>query len=222
MQHIRLVIADGRTLFRQGLVALLSAESGFIIVAEASDEDALRHACSRLLPDVVVLDAGLPCGRGRDALTITTGLRAISPGTAIIILSEAGSSMAQGQPMSEKAAQGAADAECKRALGLGASACLRPTVDAGELIRSIRSAVRSSEGHHFVQTHVVHDSHVPTEREAEILALIAQGLCNKEIAQRLNIHTQTVKNHVSHLLEKLDLADRLQLAVYALEHATKD
>src|SRR5205823_4997519 len=100
--------------------------------------------------------------------------------------------------------------------------------------RTLRAVVSSLTGNHSCRS-VASDgreegvapeqsalplSHKPvvTERERAVIGLIAQGLCNKEIAQRLNISTQTVKNHVSRLLEKLDCADRTQLAVYALEH----
>ena len=220
MRKIRLVIAEGRTLFRQALAALLCAEPDFEIVGEAATDDEIRRLCSRLQPDSVLLDAGLPCALGYDALALLTGLRAVSPETAVVVLGEAGSGAVPGLPLSERAARTAAEAERKRAQNLGAFACLRPTVDGNELIRTLRAAVACSGN---AAEHAPHETvpHHLTEREAEILALIAQGLCNKEIAQRLNIHTQTVKNHVSHLLEKLALADRLQLAVYALEQPPK-
>src|SRR5579871_6753110 len=211
MEKLRLVIAEGRTLFRQALAALLGAEPDVEIVGEASEADEVRRVCSRLQPDIVLLEAGLPCNLGYDALALLTGLRAVSPCSAIVVIGKAGSGVVLGEPLSAKAAEGAAEAERKRALHLGAAACLHPTVDRQELLRTLRHIVVSHEDPPPAEILREPNGRSLTERESEILALIAQGLCNKEIAQRLNIHTQTVKNHVSHLLEKTALADRLQL-----------
>src|SRR5437588_686435 len=120
-------------------------------------------------------------------------------------------------------------AERAHVLGQGATAYLPARADAGELLRLL-AAVAETHGCRDDDARAQADAGAParqgaaggssriTEREQTIIVMIAQGRCNKEVAHRLGISTQTVKNHVSRLLEKLALADRTQLAVYAIEH----
>jgi two-component system nitrate/nitrite response regulator NarL len=233
MSRIRLVVAEGRTLFRQGLVALLSTEADFVVVGEAANAEEAHRTCLHVLPDLILLDATLPGGDCAERLDIVTRLRACCPLAAIVVLGEA-------EPLEAEDSAGAMTAQIERhrAHYLGAAAYLHAGLDHGELVRALRTVAAArpgtdvnsdstiAEGLHQPRSAGTEYSSEPgsissksslTERESAILVLIAQGLCNKEIAYRLGISTQTVKNHVSHLLEKLALADRTQLAVYTLE-----
>jgi DNA-binding NarL/FixJ family response regulator len=229
MQRIRLVIAEARTLFRQGLAALLAAEPDFDIVGEAGDTDEVRRVCSRVHPDLILLDAALPDPATPDGLAIISGLRVLCPQAAIVVLGEAGSGGSSGLVLPESETDTAAQAERRRALQLGAAACLQPSIDHEELIRALRTALTAQHCQDSAEEEVADAESAEaghrrregrqsiTVREKAVIGLVAQGLCNKEIAHRLGIRTQTVKNHVSHLLEKLALADRTQLALYALQ-----
>lgn len=233
MPKIRLVIAEGRTLFRQGLAALLHTEADFVVVGEAADAEEARRVCTHARPDLILLSAGLPDAREEGTPAVLPRLRVCCPEAALVVLGKMENLEAQG----DAAQCAAAQAERRRALGSGADAYLHIGLDREELLRTLRAIVaahlcpdneahasRTAEATASSFSHAdesgLHEG-VPksaiTERERSILTLIAQGLCNKEIAHRLGISTQTVKNHVSHLLEKLALADRTQLAVYALE-----
>jgi DNA-binding NarL/FixJ family response regulator len=219
MEQITVMVAAERTLFRQGLVALIGANDCFRVVAEAADADEARRANEREHPEIIILDSELP--QAERACDLVPCLLAGSPKTAVVVLGEADRLAG-----SEAEADSALRAERALALQQGAAAYLPARADGGELQRLLamvaatlqcadtdaetdpteNAAVRpvSGAGRHKI-----------TERERAIIAMIAQGLCNKEVAHRLGISTQTVKNHVSRLLEKLSLADRTQLAVYA-------
>jgi DNA-binding NarL/FixJ family response regulator len=233
MPKIRLVIAEGRTLFRQGLAALLHAEADFVVVGEAANAEEAGRVCTHTRPDLILLSAGLPDTREEGTPALLPRLRVCCPDAAIVVLGK----MENLEAQDDAAHCAAAQAERRRALGSGADAYLHVGLDREELLRTLRAIIaarlcldnearddgaaeagtspasRTDESglHEGVPKNAI------TERERSILTLIAQGLCNKEIAHRLGISTQTVKNHVSHLLEKLALADRTQLAVYALE-----
>jgi len=222
MQKIHLVIAEGRTLFRQGLAALLCAEPDLVVVGEAGNNAEARQVCARLMPDVILLDASLPNTEGGDCLEAIPPLRVCCPESVILVIGEAGVIANASENEAERAAQ----TERRRALQMGAAACVRVVADHGELVRIIRelAARRALAIKDLPEPEGTPDStetglrHPLSERERMILALLTQGLCNKEIAHRLGIRPQTVKNHISHLFDKLDLADRVQLAVYALKN----
>ena len=223
MEIATVLIAAERTLFRQGLVALIASWPGFAPVGEAADAYEARRISDREQPDLVVLDSELQ--RAEGACDLVACLRAGNPSTAIVVIGEA--DLAAG---SEAEAESALRAERARVLSQGAIAYLPARADSRELLRLLTAvaatrACKEGDGAGSVDGHAkpTPGPHASvrrriTERERSIIAMIAQGLCNKEVAHRLGIGTQTVKNHVSHLLEKLALADRTQLAVYAVEH----
>ena len=213
---IRLLVVDDHSLFRRGLVALLSNDARFAVVGEAGDAGAAQRLAAALTPDLILLDNHLPGVNGIDALP---ALAAAAPASRILMLT-----------VSEDADDLAA------ALRAGACGYLLKTVDSDVLAQSI---VRAVAGESVVSPEMtgklvtafraatsspLERAAAPPEpldtlspREQEILAHIARGASNKEIARALDIAETTVKIHVQHILRKLNLASRLQAAVYATE-----
>jgi DNA-binding NarL/FixJ family response regulator len=199
MEKIRLVIAEERTLYRQGVAALLRECADFEVVGEAANAEEVRLVCTRTQPDIVLMSRRLAFSYELPGLPDM--LRVCCPDAALIILEDS-------------AVKPGTEPEARQARHANGALLLRADIDCHELVRAVRTVVLPSS----LVRPPASPPHSITEREKEVIVLIAQGLCNKEIAHRLSISTQTVKNHVSHLLEKLAFADRTQLAVYALEH----
>ncbi|RQP22667.1 response regulator [Piscinibacter terrae] len=213
---LRLLVVDDHTLFRRGLVALLSQHPQVQVVAEAGDAgEAQRHAVQHQ-PDVILLDNHLPGVRGVDAVP---GLREASPSSRILMLT-----------VSEDADDLAA------ALRGGAQGYVLKTIDSDALLAAIE---RCAGGECVVSPELTPKlvqalrSTGPADearadplatlspREREITAQIARGSSNKEIARVLDIAETTVKIHVQHILRKLGLSSRVQAAVFASEHGLR-
>jgi len=207
---VRLLVVDDHTLFRRGLMALLSQHAGVRVVAEAADAgEALRHAAEQQ-PDVILLDNHLPGARGVDALP---DLREAAPGAHVLMLT-----------VSED------EADLAAALKNGAHGYVLKTIDGDALVDAI---VRCARGESVVSPELTGKlvtalrnagSAAPapadpldllSPRERETLRCIARGASNKEIARTLAIAETTVKIHVQHILRKLALSSRVQAAVYA-------
>jgi two-component system nitrate/nitrite response regulator NarL len=211
---IRLLVVDDHSLFRRGLVALLSQNAGLQVVGEAGDAgEALRHA-ARLQPDVILLDNHLPGVRGVDAVP---GLREAAPGAAVLMLT-----------VSED------EADLAAALKGGAQGFVLKTIDSDDLLRAIEACARGDSvispaltGKLFTAFRGAPSAAADgaaqdglqclSPRERETLQHIARGASNKEIARSLDIAETTVKIHVQHILRKLQLSSRVQAAVYASE-----
>jgi two-component system nitrate/nitrite response regulator NarL len=212
---VRVLVVDDHALFRRGLIALLGGDARFVVVGEAGDAGEAQRRAAELRPDVILLDNHLPGVRGVDALG---GLREVAPQARVLMLT-----------VSEDQQDLAA------ALRGGARGYLLKTVD-GEVLanaieRSMRgestispemtgklvSAFQSLQGQPVAALPEPDPDpiHSLSPREQEILAHIARGASNKEIARALDIAETTVKIHVQHILRKLNLASRVQAAVYA-------
>ena len=189
MQHTRVVVGAGRTLFRQGLAALIAAETGFVVVGEAADADALRRLAEREQPDLILVDSDLPCPEG--GCDFIACVRATCGQAQIVVLGEADRAV-----HSEAEAESALRAEREHALLQGASAYLPARADAQELLRLLTalSPIEAGGGQDTVNLtppvprasgSAGPATHQITERERAIIAMIAQGLCNKEVAYRL-------------------------------------
>lgn len=209
---IRIMLVDDHTLFRRGLKALLSGEPSFTVVGEAGDAGEALRSVAELRPDVVLLDNHMPGVNGVDAIG---AIREAAPAARVIVLT-----------VSED------EEDLTRALTAGAAGYLLKTVESEVLADSIRRALA---GEAVVSPELTHklvralraasspagSSAQPADtlspREREILRAIAAGASNKEIARLLGIAETTVKVHVQHILRKLNLASRVQAAVYAVE-----
>ena len=206
---IRVLVVDDHDLFRTGLRALLE-EEGFEVADAVSGVAAVRRVAS-LAPDVVVMDMNMP---GMDGVEATRHVTEAAPHTSVLMLTiatddvrviealRAGASgyMLKDAPLEEIAAG-------IRAAAAGQSA-ISPRV-AGAVVRSVRAS--SPEPQRGALP-------LLSSREREVLSLLAQGCDNAEIARRLFLSPSTVKNHVSKLLEKLGVDNRVQAATFAARH----
>jgi two-component system, NarL family, response regulator LiaR len=207
-EPITVLLVDDHALVRQGVRAFLETQSDIAVVAEAgSGEEAVRLAAEQA-PDVALVDLIMP---GMDGVEATRRLKARSPSTNVVVLTSyhddehvfpAIQAGALSYILKEVGPNELADAVRKAASG---EAVLHPRV-AARVVRELHGARRELE------PNVYHDL---SDRELEVLKLIAEGLSNAEISGRLFISEKTTKNHVSNILGKLHLADRTQAAVYA-------
>ncbi|MFB8027564.1 response regulator [Streptomyces sp. NPDC056465] len=211
---IRVLIADDQMMVRQGFTVLLDAEPGIEVVGQAVDGvDALEKA-AELGPDVVLMDIRMPRLGGIDATRRLTGEHGST--VKVLVLTtfdldeyvyEALRAGASGFLLKDASADELAQAVRVVAAG---DALLAPNITK----RLIAEFSRVSAGPRAPRRERVGDL---TERETEVLSLIAQGLSNAEIAAGLVVAEQTVKTHVSRILVKLGLRDRTQAAVFAYE-----
>lgn len=223
---IRVLVVDDHKLFRRGLIALLAQEEGLEIVGEAADgAEALRRA-QELQPDLVLLDNHMPGVRGVDLLP---GLHEVLPQVQVLMLTVSEDE----QDLTAALRGGAAGYLLKTMDGPDLAAALRrahegESVVSPEMMSKLVSALRASAqagGVPAVDTRTpVGAAMVAPDvaaglspREGEILREIVQGASNKEIARRLGIAETTVKIHVQHILRKLGLSSRVQVAVWASE-----
>jgi NarL family two-component system response regulator LiaR len=206
-EPITVLLVDDHALIREGVRAFLETFADITVVAEAgSGKEALRLA-EEHAPDVALVDLIMP---GMDGVEVTRRLATSSPRTKVVILTSyhedehvfpAIRAGALSYVLKEVRRVELADAVRKAAAG---EAVLHPRV-ASRIVRELRGARREAPN-------VFHEL---SDRELEVLRLIADGLSNAEIAGDLFVSEQTVKSHVSNILGKLHLADRTQAAVYA-------
>ena len=223
MQSIKLMVVDDHSLFRRGLLSLLSQDGRFEVIGEAGDMGEALRLVARASPDLILLDNHLPGVRGVDGIT---ALKEACPGTRILMLT-----------VSED------EADLAAAMQAGADGYLLKTVESDQLCDAIvkvlagESVISPDMMSKFVAAFrakpmtekPVEASPVPaavdqrglaslSAREMEILKLIARGDSNKLIARALDIAETTVKVHVQHIFRKLQLSSRVQVAVYAAAH----
>lgn len=209
---IRLVVADDHVLVRQGIRAFLETHADLAIVGEVADADGAVRLCTEQKPQVALVDLVMPGG----GIEATRAIRAASPSTQVILLTSF-----------EDAPQIIA------AVQAGALSCLLKDIGADALAEAVRKAARGEATLHprlagYLVAAVRLGGSVGTasvgalsEREREVLVLMADGLSNQLIATRLAIAEKTVKTHVSNILGKLGVADRTQAAVFAWKSGLK-
>jgi two-component system NarL family response regulator len=209
---VRVLVADDHALFRRGLVMVLASEPGIEVVGEAEDgEDAIARA-GELAPDVVLMDVRMPRTSGIDA---TRAIADVVPTAKILMLTvsdeeedlyEAIKAGATGYLLKEISIEEVATAV--RSVVAGQS-LISPSM-ASKLLNEFTSLARRAEERTSVPSPRL------TDRELEVLKLVAQGMSNREIATALYISENTVKNHVRNILEKLHLHSRREAVVYAV------
>jgi two-component system, NarL family, response regulator NreC len=202
-ESIRIVLADDHAVVRSGLRLVLEGEPGFEVVAEAGDVDSARRYVRGHHPAVLVLDLNMPGGSSLDAIP---AIREESPETQIVILTM------QQEP-----------AFARQALGTGAVGYVLKESADDELVEAVR---RAAAGESFLTPRLgarLASEPPPgppddlSEREVDVLRLIALGHTNAEIAQQLYLSVRTVETHRSHIQQKLRLSTRAELVGYALE-----
>jgi DNA-binding NarL/FixJ family response regulator len=209
VRPLRVVIADDHPLFRDGLRALIAVEPDLELVGEATTGQEAIDVVSELQPDVVLMDIQMPDLGGIDA---SRAITAASPATGVLIVS-----MFEDEHLIFAAVRAGARGYVLK--GSRQDEVLRAirAVGDGEAIFSRGIAPRLLESFNTTQPPVVPPSVFPelSEREREVLQLLARGEKNAAIAQRLVLSPKTVRNHVSTILRKLQVLDRTQAAVRA-------
>lgn len=213
-QKISILIADDHSLMRQGLKQILELEECMQVIGQASDgEEAIKKALE-LKPDIILLDINMPNLNGIEALR---RLRDIGVDSKIIMLTIHD------------------DKEYLfETINIGANGYVLKDSDGDSLIKAIKNVYM---GESYIQPNLasvfvkdmknksstLKDSKRDnlTRREYEVLTLIAEGLNNREIAERLFISEKTVKNHVSNIFKKINVSDRIQAAIYAYKNNIK-
>ena len=203
---IRVMIVDDHNMVRKGLVVLLEEYDDLVVVAEASDGEMAADIARTECPDVVLMDMIMPRMGGIEA---TQRIRSNCPETEIVALTSFND---------EKSVQDA--------LKAGVIGYLMKNVSGDELADAIRRAAegQSTLAPEAAQVLIRATTRPPalghdlTDREREVLALMIEGLNNREIGEKLVISSSTVKNHVSSILSKLDTTSRTQAVALAVEH----
>ena len=206
-ENIRILIADDHAIVREGLRALIATEPGLELLDEASDGIQAVDKALTLRPDVILLDMMMP---RKDGLGAIRDIIHENPNARILVLTSF-----------------AEDEKVFPAIKAGALGYLLKDSSPQELLQAIRNVYNGEASlHPTIARKLMRELNQPaslppttdplTEREVEVLRLVAQGLSNDDIAQKLVVSERTVRTHVSHILDKLHLANRTQMALYAV------
>ena len=219
-EPIRVLIVDDHQIVRTGLRTFLELQDDIAVVGEAADGLAAVDLAARLEPDVVLMDIVMP---EQDGIAATRKIKELHNDIGVIALTSF-----------------VGDEQVMPALEAGASSYLLKDVTPGELVEAIRAVHRGEPRLHPDALRRVMEAAMGTrprrrstasrrqlpedltEREVEVVRLVARGPSNREIAEEFVISEKTVKTHVGHALAKLGLKDRTQLAIYALKHGLAD
>jgi DNA-binding NarL/FixJ family response regulator len=210
-QTIRVLMADDHVIFRDGLRKLLATEDDIKIVGEASNGGDCIKMLAKLKPDILLLDLRMP---DKDGLAVLEEVNFDQLPTRVVVLTAAED-----------------DRDVVRAMRLGARAVVLKQSATELLVKSIRKV---QGGEIWLDNRMTaevmkafsksadggprREKPLLSDREMEIVQLVAQGYRNKEIGERLFISEQTVKNHLHNIFDKLGVSDRLELALYAIHH----
>jgi len=207
MKKIRILVVDDESVVREGVVAILSYQKDFEVVAEAENGIQALEAAKKHKPDVILLDMVMP---KQDGLATIPKLREILPDARILVLT----SFAESDRVYQT-------------IKAGALGYLLKDSTRTQLMQAIRDVAKGQASiHPSVALKVIHEIDHPSEllytsepltpRELDTLRLIARGQSNQEIATALTVHERTVAKYVSNILDKLHLANRTQAALYAV------
>jgi NarL family two-component system response regulator LiaR len=206
-EKIRILIADDHAIVREGLRALFATEPDLELVAEASDGVEAVDKVRAMQPDMILLDMMMP---RKDGLGAISEIIKENPKARILVLTSF-----------------AEDEKVFPAIKAGALGYLLKDSSPQELLQAIQNVYRGEASlHPTIARKLMRELSQPpslppttdplTEREVEVLRLVAQGLSNDDIAEKLVVSERTVRTHVSHILDKLHLANRTQMALYAV------
>lgn len=206
-QTIRVLIVDDHTIVRKGIRALLTEIAGIEIVGEAADGLEAITQADLLHPDVILMDLGMP---RMDGIEATRRIKIQQPESRVLVMTSF-----------------ATDEKVLPAIKAGAMGYLLKESAPEDLVQAIHQIRRGESSLHpviarKVLQEIAHPADRPptadplTEREVEVLRLVAHGLSNQDIAEKLQITIPTVRTHVSNIMSKLYLANRVQAALYAL------
>ena len=211
--QVRILIVDDHEVVRDGLRAMLSVQGGFHVVGEASSVTQAVAAAESLRPDVVIMDVRLTDGSGIDA---TRDIRAQRPETRVLMLTSY-----------------ADDEALFASIMAGASGYVLKQIRMGELINAVRAVAKGQSLLDPAVTsavlerlrkgkHLLRDEKLSrlTPQEERILELVAQGQTNRDIGTALHLAEKTVKNYVSTILSKLEVARRAEAAAYLARHTS--
>jgi NarL family two-component system response regulator LiaR len=209
---ITVLIVDDHAVVRQGLRTFLDLQPDIKVVGEAADGTEALAQAQALLPDIILMDLVMP---NQDGVSATRAITSAVPSSKVLVLTS----------FSE-------DEKVFASIKAGAHGYLMKDVLPPELVKAIRTVYRGeAQLHPEIARKLMNEFSTPvptapkhdlTERELDVLRLIAQGKSNKEIADDLILSEKTVKTHVSNILQKLHLSDRTQAAVYALKQKIVD
>ncbi|MCW2666978.1 MAG: two component transcriptional regulator, LuxR family [Frankiales bacterium] len=212
VEPIRVLVVDDHALFRRGLQMVLEQEPDIEVVGEASDGSEAVQKSADTLPDIVLMDVRMPKRGGIDACT---AIHETVPSAKIIMLTisdeeadlyDAIKAGAMGYLLKEISIEEVASAI--RAVH-GGQSLISPSM-ASKLLTEFASMIKRTDDRQQVPTPRL------TDREMEVLKLVAKGLNNRDIAKQLFISENTVKNHIRNILEKLQLHSRMEAVVYAV------
>lgn len=209
---IRILIADDHSLIRTGLRTILNAQPGLEIVGEAADGNEALRLAQLLRPDVVLTDISMP-GPVGGGITVTKRLKELLPDTRVLILT-----------VHED------ESLLREAVRVGAAGYIVKRAAETELVGAIEAAMRGDLYIHPAMTRLLFKETTPaappkrpltealTQREIDVLRLLAKGYTNRQIADVLNLSMRTVEGHRSNLMSKLNLHSRVELTSFAEEH----
>lgn len=203
---IRMLLVDDHPVVRAGLEALMAGVDGIEVVGAAADAEEAIEAARRTSPDLVLMDLSMP---GIGGVGATRAILAAQPATRVVVLTSA------------------ADRDAVvEALDAGAVGVLLKDASACDLVGAIK---RAADGAHPTDPRLAgalldrrsrpaSAAEQLTDREREVLLLVAQGFANKQIARRLTIREATVKRHLTHAYQRIGVSDRTQAAIWAVQH----
>ena len=214
MDKIRIMIADDHSIVREGLKQLLELEPDFEVVAQASNGMETVQKVQEMKPDVLLLDINMPVMNGIKALKKIREDEDVKTKVIILTIHEDREYLIE-------------------TMQIGAVGYILKDSDSASFFRAIRDAYN---GESYIQpklaAELIREFNKPkglriknenemTQREYEVITLIAEGMNNKDIAEKLFISEKTVKNHVSNIFRKINVCDRTQAAIYAYKHNIK-
>jgi DNA-binding NarL/FixJ family response regulator len=211
MKNIRVLIVDDHSIFRKGIRAALEGQPGFEVIGEAGNGlDAIKMAID-LMPDIILMDIAMP---GLNGLEATRQIKSLVPNIQIVILTVSDTD----EDLFEAIKSGA-QGYIQKDVSANELGQMLPRVMDGEALLSGVLAAKIMKEFTKTRSNMKSLEVDPlTPREIEVIMLVVEGNSNREIANKLVISENTVKHHLSNILEKLHMNNRIQLAIYSIEH----